>query len=115
MRHVTRLALAALVVITTGGCFVFEEVDSASNMLGKDKSHQPPAKAADAKPDGKGTAVAAAGNAAQGVVATGKAWWATATTLGSEESNPEIAGCKVGGHSEFMLRDDCLARGGVPE
>lgn len=119
MRSVTRLLLAAALAAAASGCFVGEEIDNASNMLGKDKSHQQPAKAGDAKPDAKkgdkGTAVASAGSAAQGVVATGKEWWAKATTLGSEESNPEIAGCTLGGRLEFMLRDDCLARGGTPQ
>lgn len=124
MRHVTRLLLAAVALAAASGCFVNEEIDNASNMLGKDKSHQQPAKTGDARPDApkpggkpgdKGTAVASAGSAAQGVVATGKEWWAKATTLGSEESNPEIAGCTLGGRLEFMLRDDCLARGGTPQ
>jgi hypothetical protein len=124
MRSAARLLFVLLATVAIGGCFVGEEIDNASNMLGKDKSHQPPAKAGDAKPGDakpgakpgeKGTAVASAGDAAKSVVATGKEWWAKATTLGSEESNPEIAGCKLAGRTEFMLRDDCLARGGTPE
>ena len=123
MRSVTRLLLVAVATAAASGCFVGEELDASSNMLGKDKSHQKPAAAGDAKPgakpgakpDEKGTAVASAKGAGAGVVATGKEWWAKATTLGSEEMNGDIAGCKVGGRIEFMLRDDCLARGGVPE
>lgn len=119
MPRITRLLSVALVALVASGCFVGEEIDNASNMLGKDKSHLPPAKPGEAKPDAakgeKGTAVASAGDAAKSVVATGKAWWATATTLGSEESDPAIAGCDLKGRNEFMLRDDCLARGGTPQ
>lgn len=126
MRSAARFLIVAVALIAASGCFVGEEIDNASGMLGKDKSHQPPpakagAATADAsKPGAKpgaqgGSAVAAAGDAGKGVVATGKEWWAKATTLGSEESNADISGCKLGGRIEFMLRDDCLARGGTLE
>jgi hypothetical protein len=118
MRSVTRLLLAAAATLVASGCFVGEEIDNASNMLGKDKSRQKPPAAGEAKPGAKpeaGTAVASAKQAGASVVATGKEWWAKATTLGSEEMSGDIAGCNIGGRTEFMLRDDCLARGGVPE
>jgi len=118
MRSVTRLLLAAAATIAASGCFVGDEIDSASNMLGKDKSRQKAPAAGESKPGAKpekGTAVASAKDAGKGVVATGKEWWAKATTLGSEEMSGDIAGCRLGGRVEFMLRDDCLARGGVPE
>ena len=42
------------------------------------------------------------------------AYWQKARTLGSEPKNESIIGCLLDGRVEYMLRDDCLARGGEP-
>jgi hypothetical protein len=41
-------------------------------------------------------------------------YWQKARTLGSEPKNESIVGCSLDGRVEYMMRDDCLARGGEP-
>lgn len=105
------LLLAGLLGAVTG-CFVFDEIDSASALskgpaagAGKSGAAAPAA----AKPG------AGAATGAQPAAPNEKGWWQTARTLGSDDSNAEITRCELAGRSEFMLRDDCVARGGHPK
>jgi hypothetical protein len=114
------LFVAGLLGAATG-CFVFDEIDKSSSLIkgpaaGGDKAAAAPgaekggaAKSAAAKPGASPTPAPnpAAPNA--------KGWWQTARTLGSEQSDEGITRCELSGRTEFMLRDDCLARGGVPK
>jgi hypothetical protein len=118
---VRRSLLVALLLGAATGCFVVDEIDKASALDNgpgdrgrKDATAPGAAKSASAKPaptkPGAG-ATAAAKPAAPG----GKSWWETARSLSSEESDEGISRCELAGRAEFMLRDDCLARGGVPK
>jgi hypothetical protein len=114
-RSLVRLLIASLLLGAATGCFVGDEIDKAAALNTGSGAAAPAAakpgseKAAAAKP-GAG-ATAAAKPAAPG----GKSWWETARSLTSEESDEAITRCEVAGRTEFMLRDDCLARGGVPK
>lgn len=111
-RSLARLLIASLLLGAATGCFVADEIDKAAALDNGPGAGAPRAakagspKAAAAKP---GTGATAAANPA------GKSWWETARSLTSEESDEAIARCELAGRSEFMLRDDCLARGGVPK
>jgi hypothetical protein len=110
MRRRPAASLAALLValVATPGCFL-DEIDKS--VQGSQGGKKPPAAAGAAA-----KAPAAAGQAAGAPAApAGPSWWQTARTLGSEAMDESIAGCQLGGRVEFMLRDDCLARGGQPE
>lgn len=118
---VRRSLLVALLLGAVTGCFVVDEIDKAAALdngpgdRGRKDATAPGAeKSAAAKPaptrPGAG-ATAAAKPAAPG----GKSWWETARSLTSEESSEGISRCELAGRAEFMLRDDCLARGGVPK
>lgn len=115
VRSMLRSLFAAGLVVAASGCWVGDEIDKASEM-----SKGPPAAAGD-KPGAKaatakgGAAKPAAPKAGDTAAPSAKSWWQTARTLGSEESEAGIARCDLSGRSEFMLRDDCLARGGVPK
>lgn len=121
-RTLARLVAATLMSIALSGCFVLDEMDKAkaidmSAAAGNApkpgaKPGEKPAAGAASAPAGKKTASAAA---AKEPAPQGKSWWETAKTLGSEESTAEIVGCKLGRGTEFMQKDDCLARGGVAE
>jgi hypothetical protein len=106
------LLIASLLLGAATGCFVGEEIDKAAALNNGSGAVAPAAakpgseKAAAAKP---GAGATAAANPA------GKSWWETARSLTSEESDEAITRCELAGRSEFMLRDDCLARGGVPK
>ncbi len=110
-----RLLVASLLLGAATGCFVGDEIDKASALAKVPGAAAPAA----AKP---GSAEAAAAKPAAGATAAakpatpaGKSWWATARSLTSEESDEGITRCELAGRAEFMLRDDCLARGGVPK
>jgi hypothetical protein len=108
------------------GCFVTGEIDKG---MAEYDAHRPGAKdSADAARAARGEppapapgtgggsgAAAAAGSDGKPAVPSGPSWWQTARTLGSERMNEDIIGCRHGTKLEFMLKDDCLARGGTPE
>jgi hypothetical protein len=107
------LLIASLLLGAATGCFVFDEVDKAAAINNGPGDNAPrPAKpgsesAAAAKPAAGATA------AAKPSAPAGKSWWESARSLTSEDSDAGITRCELGGRTEFMLRDDCLARGGV--
>jgi len=97
------LFVAGLLAAATG-CFALDELDKASAL-----SKGPAAKAAAEKPEADAT------TAAKPAAPNAKGWWQTARTLGSDKRDEGITRCEFSGRSEFMLRDDCVARGGVPK
>jgi phage-related minor tail protein len=118
---ICRSLLVAGLLGAATGCFVFDEIDKSSALIkgpaaGGDKAAAAPgavkggaAKSAAAKPGADAT------TAAKPAAPSEKGWWQTARTLGSEQSEEGITRCELAGRAEFMLRDDCLARGGVPK
>jgi len=114
-RNVTKLLFVVLFAASTSGCFVFDEIDNAGKF--QDPPGTPPRKNASA-PAAKDGEVASARGAAKGgpaksAVETAKNWWATATSLSSEENTEEVVTCKLGLRVEFSRREDCLVRGGT--
>lgn len=97
--------VALLLLAAAPGCFLNEIDKSMENYAGPSKQAKPAPGAPEAPP--------AAGAAP--AKPAGPSWWETARTLGSEPMDESIAGCQLGGRIEFMLRDDCLARGGQPQ
>ncbi|MEB2346267.1 MAG: hypothetical protein OZ948_16195 [Deltaproteobacteria bacterium] len=87
------------------GCFL-DEIDKSMERYQGSRKTAEASKPAGSKP-------AAAG--APAAKPAGPSWWETARTLGSDPKNEAIAGCQLAGRVEFMLRDDCLARGGQPQ
>ena len=121
---IPRSVLASLLALAATGCFVADEMDKAAAL---DNSYSAPGAKVVAKTAGAAdpAAPAAAGKPKAGAPAKtadakpaaphGDAWWRTASSVTSEESDASIAKCAVGGKTEFMQRDDCLARGGKPQ
>ena len=111
MRHVragARWLLAGVAAASLSGCFL-NEIDKSVNsspMGAEMKKDKDAADKTAAKTDGK---------PAKPAPPQGASWWAKATSLSSEESTAKIVGCKLGGKTDFMTRDDCLARGGQPQ
>jgi hypothetical protein len=104
------LALAVALPLGAGlGCFL-DEIDKAQKLPGAGGTAKKPA--AGAAAEGGGTSTA---DPKKPGPPSGPSWWQTARTLGSEPSNEGIVACEIGGRSEFMQREDCLARGGQPK
>ena len=100
------LFVAGLLGVATG-CFALDELDKASALSkGPGAGKAGAAASAAAKPGASAT------TAAQPAAPSAKSWWQTARTLSSDHSDEGITRCELSGHSEFMLRDDCTARGG---
>ena len=115
VRSVVCLLVASLLLGVASGCFVNDEMNKSSALIKGPGAAAPgaaapgSANAAVAKPSAGATAAAKPASPA------GKSWWETARSLTSEESDESIARCELAGRTEFMLRDDCLARGGAPK
>jgi hypothetical protein len=125
IRNAARLLTAVVLAGCVSGCFVFEEIDKAmalDNGPGVAQTGEKPGPKKRTADGGSERASAAASKPASGdaakkgavasVAETAKNWWATATTLSSEESTEEIVACNVYGKIEFREKEDCISRGG---
>jgi len=110
--RVLRAALIAAGLALLGsacaGCYL-NEIDKS---MAAYKGHPPPAKS---EPAASAPAKPTATADAKPTGPTGLDWWKTARTLGEKPADATIGRCSVAGRTEFMRRDDCLARGGRPE
>src|SRR5262245_60490568 len=107
-----RLLATALVACAVSGCFL-NEIDKSV----EENKFMEPTKAADAPAGG---AAPKAGEPKQVAAAKpegpkGASWWATASSVTSEDNKSDIVACKLKKGVDFMTRDDCLARGGVTQ
>lgn len=93
----------AFVLLAGTGCFL-DEIDKSMELYPGAKKTAKPEPKADAPGKGK-----------DGAPTSAAAWWATARSIGPELADDTITSCTVGGRTEFMRRDNCLARGGTPE
>ena len=117
---VVRSLIASLLLVAATGCFVFDEIDNAGTFkpAGAAPGAKVVAKSAGAAEPAAATPKAGAVPANPGAkpaAPSGDAWWKSASSLTSEESDGSITRCAVSGRTEFMKRDDCLARGGKPQ
>lgn len=93
----TSLALGALTLLLTFGTAcggVMDELNAANAQVGKGK-----------KPEAEGVEAA---NAPK----QGNEWWQSATSITSKEKDPSLVSCRIEGRTQFMRKNDCLARGG---
>lgn len=96
------LVLAGALALAAGtGCFL-DEIDKSMATY--------PGKAAE-----KAKAKSEATSVEEGAKPSGSSWWETARTIGPELQDETITSCALGGRTEFMRRDNCLARGGRPQ
>ena len=90
--------LASLVLATTFGCSIVEELDNAAAMMehnGSEKKSET-AKAEEDEPKKKGID------------------WTVSRSLHAGEIDASIVRCSFGGSAQFMRVDDCRLRGGKP-
>jgi hypothetical protein len=115
---ITQFAIASLLAIAATGCFL-NEIDNAQNPANFSapggKAVAKSAGAAEPGAEKPKAGATPAGAAAKPAAPSGDAWWRTASSVTSEEGDSSITSCALGGRSEFMQREDCLARGGKPE
>lgn len=90
---------------------VLDEMDAAAAKMpttGKQKLAEKKARKAGQR---QTTASAAAENP---IVEQTKEWWKRAGSLAPSGLEASIVSCRLASGTQFMSRDDCLARGGTP-
>ncbi len=92
-----RALALALLLAPLGGCFVFDEIDSAGQPAGKTA-------AADAQRPAQAGANAAAR----------PSWWEKASSLDPAGRDASVVSCRLPGGVQYMREADCLTRGGRP-
>jgi len=108
------LALTLLTGPTTG-CFVLEELSAGQKEMERYSKGRKAREAAEAA-----AAAELEGETAERSIHAyedklGEWWgWSGAHSLDTEDLDESIVRCQLGGSSQFMARDDCLARGGKP-
>jgi hypothetical protein len=107
MRICIQVIALALCLSFSSGCTVLEEVDKANAMMGiGEKSKDEPTE----------TEIASAVTAGKNqMLEQSKQWWDQATSLAPATIDSSIVNCRVRGTTQFMSKNDCLTRGGVPK
>ena len=124
-----RLAAALLsVALTATGCPFIEELDNSSKMMDKysktgqkqaaEKAKAEKEAAANPKPAGGGikdffSSKGKGGKAAADAKESAGDWWANATSLNTDERDPDLVRCQLPGGVEFMRKHDCQMRSGL--
>ncbi len=102
---------ALVVLIAAPGCMVLDEIDAANaQMKSASKSRSDAGKSsgktAKSAPSGSGDA------AERSLLERSQRWWEGASSVTTERVDASIVRCRLASGSQFMARDDCLARGG---
>ena len=124
-----RLAAAFLAVaLTATGCPFLEELDNSSKMMDKysqsgqkaaaEKAKAEKEAAENAKAGGGGvkdffSSKGKGGKAAASAKESAGNWWANATSLNTDERDPDLVRCQLPGGVEFMRKHDCQMRSGL--
>ena len=97
----------SLFLTISSGCIVLDEMDAAAAKMPTKKA--------------KVSTAAAAPTASTGaqqenpMLEQSKKWWNEATSLAPTGIDSSIVTCRIGQSTQFMSKDDCLTRGGVPK
>lgn len=106
-RYLASCLVLVLLVAPSLGCYVLDELDASKKEVArysKNKHKEEPSKA-----EQKTEANKADVPAYQDQL---KEWWGKSHSLDPQDIDSSIVRCKLGGSSQFMGRDECLARGG---
>jgi hypothetical protein len=96
----------SLFVTISSGCIVLDEIDAAAAKMPTKKAKVSTAAA---------TPTASTGAQQENpILEQSKKWWKEATSLGPSGIDSSIVTCRIGQSTQFMSKDDCLTRGGVP-
>jgi len=96
-------------LLMSTGCMVLDEVDAANSKMNSLSKTQEKAE--------NGSAESVASKALKTkneLLQQSKEWWDEATSLSPTAVDSSIVSCRIKGETQFMSKDDCLVRGGVP-
>jgi hypothetical protein len=118
-----RLAAALLLAALSLGCPFLDELNNSSAEMDKysqtgrkmaeEKKAAEAAKAEGKTTSGLASAKGKAGNAAASAGEAASKWWSNATSLNTDERDPDLVRCQLPGRVEFMRKHDCLMRSGL--
>ena len=97
-----------LVVSTSNGCMVIDELDKAAAMMPEKEQSQDEGK------DGAVASATSGGAKENALLRQSKQWWDRATSLSPTGLESSIVSCRLRGETQFMSKDNCLSRGGKP-
>jgi hypothetical protein len=109
MLPVTLPIALALLLSTSNGCMVMDEVDSAAAKMPARKG-----KAREEVATESNAAVEPVAQRTSALLEQSKQWWDRATSLAPGEMESSIVRCRLREGTHFMSRDDCLSQGGQP-
>lgn len=109
MRHLFVLAIASLVLLSSG-CFVFEEIDNGLETMRK---HSPEPKASPAKVVADDSGLSFAALRERGKNALGELSGRVEEAM-QKEPDPDnaVVKCEIEGRVDFTRKFDCQSRGG---
>lgn len=110
MKVLLTITLALTLGLSTG-CMVIEEIDKAQALMPETKNK----KGNKTTPTESADAVSPAVAKRNALLEQSKEWWGKATSLSPKAVSPGIARCQISGGTQYMSKDDCLARGGRPQ
>jgi len=112
---VLRTIAAALIASLCLGCFITDELDKSMDLMEHPRFGDAPAKEEPA-PAARTSKRSLPKVDPSAAAAKAKSWWQEkARTLGSEEIDESLVRCELRGKSQFMRREECRSRGGVPK
>lgn len=100
--------LIPVLLAMSSGCMVLEEMDAAAAKM-------PSSGKQSAEPEADAEMTAGrSGAEANPLLEKSREWWNEAKSFAPTGLESGIVGCRLGGSTQFMSKDDCLARGGAP-
>jgi hypothetical protein len=125
--HLRLAAVLLAVALTATGCPFLDELDASSTEMDKYSQTGRKMAAEKAKAEKEAAENAKAGGGVKDFFSSkgkgGKAaasakesagnWWANATSLNTDERDPDLVRCQLPGGVEFMRKHDCQMRSGL--
>jgi len=106
-RYLVSCLVLVLLAAPTLGCYVLDELDASKKEVDRYSKHKQKEEAP--KAEQKAEAGKVDLPAYQDQL---KQWWGKSHSLDPQDIDSSIVRCLLGGKTQFMGRDDCLARGG---
>jgi hypothetical protein len=109
MSRILSISLLLSLFLSTG-CMILDELDAANaKMKSMSKTQE---KAEDKSSESVASKALKTKNE---LLQQSKQWWNEATSLSPTAVDSSIVSCRIQGSTQFMSKDDCLVRGGVPQ
>lgn len=103
MRAHGLLTLAVLLLATSTGCWVWDELSAGEKELDRYSGKPPAAEAKAPEPT----------PAPERTASDGQRWWKSARSVAPRDGTTDLVRCRTGGSTTFTRAADCQGRGGT--